>query len=108
MSDVFELSSMEWQPVRPDVARGVFGKMLLDGQVKAVLTRVEPGGKFEMHHDKYSHLFYFLGGEGMVRVGRQQINALPGLVARIDAGEPHGYENTGMEDLILISLNIPI
>ena len=107
MSNVVELSSREWQPVRPEIARGVFGKALLDGKVKAVLTRVAPGGKFEMHRDKYAHLFYFLSGEGTVWVGDKQFAARAGLVAQIDAGEDHAYENKGGEDLVLVSLNIP-
>ena len=106
MSAMFDISSVEWQPVRPDVALGVFGKALLDGNVKAVLTRVEPRGKFKMHRDKYAHLFYFLSGEGVVRVGGKKLNAHPGMIAQIDAGESHGYENTGTEDLVLISLNL--
>jgi quercetin dioxygenase-like cupin family protein len=30
-----------------------------------------------------------------------------GLVAQIDAGDDHAYENIGSEDLVLLSLNIP-
>jgi mannose-6-phosphate isomerase-like protein (cupin superfamily) len=107
MSQVFDAVSFDWQPVRPDVARGVFGKTLLDGKVKAVLTRVTPGGKFEMHRDKYAHLFYFLSGEGKVWVGDKQFAVRAGLVAQIDAGDDHAYENIGSEDLVLLSLNIP-
>jgi quercetin dioxygenase-like cupin family protein len=107
MSSVFELSSLEWQPVRPEVAHDVFGKTLLDGKVKVVLTRVAPGGKFTRHRDKYAHLFYFLSGEGTLSVGEKQFPARTGLVAQIDAGEEHAYENAGNDDLLLVSLNIP-
>lgn len=93
---------------KPDVARGVFGKTLLADGVKVVLTRVAPGGKFEMHRDDYGHLFYFLSGEGIVWVGEQQFAAHAGLVVQVSAGEDHAYENAGNEDLMLISLNIPI
>jgi len=107
MSSVFELSSLEWQPVRPEVARGVLGKTLLDGKVKVVLTRVVPGGKFTRHRDQYAHLFYFLSGEGTVWVGDKPFATRAGLVAQISAGEEHAYENAGHEDLVLVSLNIP-
>jgi mannose-6-phosphate isomerase-like protein (cupin superfamily) len=107
MSEVFNISSMEWQPVRPEVAYGVFGKAMLNGKVKAVLTRVAPGGKFQMHVDDYAHLFYFLSGEGTVWAGKTQSEASSGVVVQVDAGEPHAYENTGKEDLLLVSLNIP-
>ena len=69
MSNYFDISSLEWKSVRPEITNGVFGKAMLDGNIKAVLTRVEPGGKFKMHADKYAHLFYFLSGEGSVWVG---------------------------------------
>ena len=107
MSEAFDVAALEWQPIRPDVARGVFGKTLLAGVVKIVLTRVVPGGRFDLHHDDYVHLFYFLSGQGIVWANGQQLSATPGLVVRVAAGEPHAYENTGEQDLTLISANIP-
>ena len=89
------------------IPAGFSGKALLDAGLKAVLTRVEPGGKFRMHTDKYGHLFYFLSGEGLVWVAGERQVARPGVVAQIDAGVQHAYENTGTEDLVLVSLNIP-
>lgn len=65
---------LEWQPVRPDVARGVYGKTLLADGVKVVLTRLAPGARFSMHRDSYDHLFYFLGGEGLVWVEEKQLD----------------------------------
>ncbi len=107
MSQVFDAASLAWQPVRPDVARGVYGRTLLSDGVKLMLTRVVPGGKFSLHRDEYDHLFYFLGGEGLVCVGDERVQAVPGLVVRVSAGEPHAYENTGNQDLLLISVNLP-
>jgi quercetin dioxygenase-like cupin family protein len=107
VSKIFDVAALDWQTVRPDVARQVFGKTLLDGQVKAVLTRVAPGGKFKMHRDAYAHLFYFVSGQGIVQVGDQQSVAHAGSVVQVDAGDLHSYENTGTEDLVLLSLNIP-
>lgn len=106
MSKIFDVASLDWQPVRPDVARGVFGKTLRDGKTKVVLTRVVPGGKFARHRDEYAHLFYFLSGAGTLWVDDQQIAARAGGVAQIDVGQEHAYENVGNEDLILLSLNI--
>jgi quercetin dioxygenase-like cupin family protein len=108
MSQVFDAASREWQPVRPDVARGVFGKTLRDGKTKVVLTRVAPGGKFARHRDNYAHLFYFLEGEGTLWIDEQQIAARAGVVAQIDAGQEHAYENASAADLILLSLNISV
>jgi quercetin dioxygenase-like cupin family protein len=106
MSSVFDVTSRDWQPVRPDVARGVFGKTLRDGKVKVVLTRVAPGGTFARHRDSYAHLFYFLSGEGTLWVDEQTFAARAGIVAQIEAGQEHAYTNTGSDDLVLLSLNI--
>ena len=98
---------MEWRPVRPEVTEGVFGKTLLDEKVKAVLTRVAPGGKFRTHADKYAHLFYFLSGEGTVHVGDERYAAKAGVSVQVAAGELHAYENTGAADMLLLSMNLP-
>jgi mannose-6-phosphate isomerase-like protein (cupin superfamily) len=107
MSSLFDLSTIAWKPVRPEITTGVFGRLMLDGNVKAVLTRVEPGGKFTMHADSYAHLFYFLAGEGTVWIGDKQSPVRTGTVVQVDAGEMHAYENAGKQDLILLSMNIP-
>jgi len=107
MSQLFDEAALAWQVVRPDVATNVFGRTLQDGKVKVVLTRVAPGGKFRAHRDAYAHLFYFLSGGGIVQIGEQKSEARAGVVAQIDAGELHAYENTGADDLILLSLNLP-
>jgi mannose-6-phosphate isomerase-like protein (cupin superfamily) len=107
MGSFFNITTVEWKPVRPEIANGVFGRTMLDGKVKAVLTRVEPGGKFKMHADAYAHLFYFLSGEGTVWVGSKRTEARAGVVVQVEAGEAHAYENTGTEDLVLLSLNLP-
>ncbi len=107
MGEIFETEALEWQPVRPDVTREVYGKTLLEDDMKIVLTRVAPGGSFAPHRDPYGHLFYFLAGSGIVRVGDRKTEAGPGLAVRVAPGEPHSYENTGSDDLMLISVNLP-
>jgi quercetin dioxygenase-like cupin family protein len=107
MSQITQVASLDWEPVRPEVTHDIFGRALLADGVKVVLTRVAPGGEFRTHRDKYGHLFYFLSGEGTVRVNDQEVKAKPGLIVRVMPGEAHAYANTGAEDLILISLNLP-
>lgn len=107
MGEVVDITSLEWQPTRPDVARGVYGKTLLADGVKIVLTRVAPGGRFSQHRDDYGHLFYFLSGQGLVWIEEKQFEARPGLAVRIAAGEAHAYENTETDEMTLISVNVP-
>ncbi len=107
MAKILEVAMLDWQTVRPDVAQGVLGKTLFDDKVKVVLTRLEPGAKFVPHRDSYGHVLYFQSGEGYVRVGDQQTKVRPGIVVHISAGEEHEYGNSGDQDLVLISLNIP-
>ena len=107
MDAIFMADDLDWQPLRPDVAHGVFGKTLQDNGTKMMLVRVEPGGGFASHRDGYGHLFYFLAGDGSVRVGEEESRARPGLVVRVAAGQVHSYENRGTEELLLISVNIP-
>ncbi len=104
--DVFDSAAIEWAPVRPEITIGVFGKTLMDGEIRVVLTRVEPGGKFKTHKDKYGHLFYFLQGNGLVIVDGKGIGAREGVVVRVEPGESHAYENTGEDELVLVSINI--
>ena len=107
MDEIFNITSLEWQPIRPDITHGVYGKSLLTEGIKLTLTRVSAGGKFDKHQDKYGHLFYFLSGEGIVQIQDKQYKITPGLVVKIAAGELHSYENTSDIDLMLISVNMP-
>lgn len=107
MSEIFEADALDWQPLRPEVAHGVFGKTLLDNGTKLMLARVTAGGGFASHRDGYGHLFYFLSGDGVVRVEDRESPATAGLVVRVAAGEAHSYENTGTAEMVLISANLP-
>jgi mannose-6-phosphate isomerase-like protein (cupin superfamily) len=107
MGKVIEISSLPWQLVRPNLAQGVEGKTLLADGFKVVLTRVAAGGRFTHHRDGYGHLFYFLSGQGLVSLGEERLEVGPGVVVQVEAGELHAYKNTGREDLVLISINLP-
>ena len=107
MGRISEPTYLEGLPIRPDIAREVFGTAILDGPVKVVLTRVAPHGGVGRHRDGYGHLLYFLGGTGRGEVDGVEFLARPGVVVHIDPGEEHLYENTGDDDLTLISMNIP-
>ena len=107
MSTAVQLDNLPWQPVRPALTTGVFGRTLLDGATKMVYTRVEPGGGFAAHVDPYGHLMYVLSGSGLAVSGGSEYQLVPGSVLRIEPGEEHSYRNTGAEQLVLIALNLP-
>ncbi len=108
MAKLIDTNLQDWQPVRPALTEGVSGQLLRDGPTKIVLTRVMPGGVFLPHRDSYGHLFYFLSGAGMVLLGEERIEVGAGICLQIEAGELHGYENCGREDLLLISVNLAL
>ena len=105
MGEVIDVTTREWQEVRPDVARRVWGKTLLKDKMTVTLTRVLPGGGFSTHQDDYDHLFFFLSGEGVVQVGEEQFSVRSGEAVRVAAGEDHAYETTGAEEMMLLSIN---
>ncbi len=107
MAEFFHSDLLEWKPVRPDLTQGVAGQVLVDGEIKAVLTRVSAGGRFARHSDPYGHLFLIISGSGRIRTGAAERTLGPGDIVRIPAGEPHEYQNTGEGDLVLVSFNLP-
>ena len=107
MSTVFQLNDLAWEPVRPALTSGVFGRTMLDAGTKVVFTRVEPGGGFAPHVDPYAHLMYVLSGSGSAISGGIEYPLTPGIVLQIAAGEEHSYLNAGSDQLVLISLNLP-
>lgn len=108
---VYELEELDWKAPRKDLTKGVFERSLVPREltdVKIVLTRVEPGGIFSPHKDPYHHVFYFIKGHGEGQLRDESYEIKPNLMVEIPAGELHGYKNTGEEDLLLITVNIPI
>jgi quercetin dioxygenase-like cupin family protein len=107
MSKAFQLDDLAWEPVRPALTSGIFGRTMLDSGTKMVFTRVEPGGRFAAHVDSYGHLMYVLSGSGLAISGGCEFSLVPGTVLQIDAGENHSYQNDGPDQLVLITLNLP-
>ena len=107
MERLIDTNQQQWQPVRPDLTAGITGKLLLEGPTRMVLTRVRPGGVFHPHRDSYRHLFHILYGQGAFQVEGEQMILTAGLTLQVEAGELHGYENHGEDDLLLLSLNLP-
>ena len=107
---IYDLDEREWVPLRGDFSRGVSGKPLVPAgltEVKVLWTRVAAGGEFPSHRDAYHHVFCFLAGEGSGWLADENYEIRPGRVVQVPAGVEHGYRNTGTQDLVLLTLNIP-
>lgn len=107
MAQLIDTNNQAWQPIRPELTTGIAGKLLLEGPMKMVLTRVEPGGFFRPHRDNYSHLFHILSGQALARVEAKEYLLLAGFSLQVEAGERHEYENNGQQELLLLSINLP-
>ena len=108
---IYSLDSKEWSFIREDVTSLVFGKSLIPKDwtnVSMSVTKVSPNGEFSKHIDSYHHVFYFLKGKGIGYIGNEEYEIKPELVVEIPAGIMHGYKNDGDEDLILLTVNVPV
>ncbi|MHA1226916.1 MAG: cupin domain-containing protein [Candidatus Hodarchaeales archaeon] len=69
---------------------------------------IEPNGEIGLHHHKEEHEIFILAGEGLVFNDSGEeflIKANDALYVPPD--EPHGYKNTGKEDLVFLCM-IPL
>lgn len=108
MNRAFDSNTLPWLPVRPDITVGVSGRVLREESPRVVLTKVSPGGRFGSHRDPYGHLFYCLAGSGVVTVSGEDIRLIPGTCIQIESGVEHAYRNEGGDELLLISMNLPV
>lgn len=77
------------------------------GVYSAQLALIGPGGSSKMHRDPYNHAFYFIKGKGSVQIGKETWQLEPGTVVKIPQGKPHGFVNTGDEDLVFLAIYDP-
>ena len=107
---IFNIKDLNWEENKRQQTDGVFGRRLIPSDVTALKiteTKVEPGGIFRPHIDSYHHVLYFIEGVGMGWIGEESYDIKPGVVVNIPAGEKHGYKNSGTENMILLTINIP-
>jgi quercetin dioxygenase-like cupin family protein len=77
------------------------------GVYSAQLGLIGPGGSSKLHRDPYNHAFYFIKGTGTVQVGNETKDLEPGTVVKIPQGLPHGFVNTGDDDLVFLVIYDP-
>lgn len=77
--------------------------------VFSVIEIVTPPGKgVALHvHEKEDELVYLLQGEIEVTLGDQSMKAVPGVMALLPRGIPHGFTNVGDTPSIVIDTILP-
>ena len=107
---IYDLQLKDWSRIREDLTEQVYGKSFIPkdwSNVAISLTKVESEGEFRNHIDPYHHVFYFIKGTGVGYINNEEYEIKPELIVEIPAGIDHGYKNTGKEQLILLTINIP-
>ena len=66
-------------------------------------ARVAPGGKTLLHwHRSSEELYHVTAGQGLMTLGEQQFEILPGDTVAIAPMTAHCVENTGDEPLVIL------
>ena len=77
--------------------------------VFSVMEFVTPPGKgVALHvHEREDELVYLLEGEIEVTLGNQKMKAIPGVMALLPRGIPHGFTNVGNKSSRLLDTILP-
>src|SRR5499426_4251036 len=77
--------------------------------VFSVMEFVTPPGKgIALHvHEREDELVYLLEGEIEVTLGNQKMKAIPGVMALLPRGIPHGFTNVGNKPSRLLDTILP-
>jgi mannose-6-phosphate isomerase-like protein (cupin superfamily) len=69
---------------------------------------VQPGQETAEHfHPRTEELYYFVAGEGRMRLGEEETSVVPGDCVVIPPGTPHKLFNDGTEPLVLLACCAP-
>ncbi len=68
----------------------------------------EPGQEQTPHkHQGADKIYYVLEGKGLVQVGAERRELLPGMAAHATSGEEHAVENPGPDRLVMLVFMAP-
>jgi quercetin dioxygenase-like cupin family protein len=69
---------------------------------------------FEPHQEQTPHkhqgadkIYYVLEGKGLVQIGTERRELLPGMAAHASSGEEHAVQNPGPERLVMLVFMAP-
>ncbi|MGC8849728.1 MAG: cupin domain-containing protein [Candidatus Bathyarchaeia archaeon] len=89
--------------------RGVRMRWLIgdDLGINFAVRRYEIEGRIPVHIHSHEHGIYVLSGSGKALGGGSSMDLKPGHFLFIFPNEPHGFENTGGEPLVILCV-VPI
>lgn len=95
-----------------EIAGGKFIHKVSSMDTNNVFSVVEiitpPGKGVSVHvHQKEDELVYLLQGEIEVTLGEQSMRAVPGVMALLPRGIPHGFTNVGDTPSVVIDTILP-
>jgi quercetin dioxygenase-like cupin family protein len=68
----------------------------------------EPGQEQTAHkHQGADKIYYVLEGKGLVQIGAERRELLPGMAAHASSGEEHAVKNDGPERLVMLVFMAP-
>ena len=106
------LNDVPWEQIGDFVGgKGFERKAITDPGLtpafSAEIMRIRPSGESLEHMEPYSHLLYFLEGEGEVTIEGDVHTVDPGSIAQIRAGTFHSVRNSGAEKMTVIAIYDP-
>jgi mannose-6-phosphate isomerase-like protein (cupin superfamily) len=109
---VRRLEELPW--VEPPGHFGAFSKLLVNPETAGTerldfrVSLYPPRGLAADHvHEEAEHVYYFLGGRGLLTLDGKARVVEPGVAAWIPPGVRHQLENTGVEDLLFVVVTTP-
>jgi quercetin dioxygenase-like cupin family protein len=112
MGKVFSIDEVPWKDLRGLAgARGFEFKSLTDDNYtksySCELVRLGSGDRSVPHVEPWSHLLYFLSGEGDVTIEGNVSTVCKGTVCQVRAGERHSLRNLGNDDMVVLTIYDP-
>lgn len=112
MASVFSTNELEWKNLRDlPGARGFEYKPVSDatysGAFNSELVRLGPGDHSVRHKEPWSHLLYFMSGEGDIEIEGEVCAIAAGSVALVKAGQMHALRNLGNGDMTIFVVYDP-
>ncbi|MFO8051556.1 MAG: cupin domain-containing protein [Thermoplasmatota archaeon] len=97
------------EKVKMDGVKGTYIQWLaskFDGAPNFAMRRftMEPEGEIALHDHPWEHEIYILKGEGVAFTDKERVVIREGDVIFMPGNEPHGYRNTGKEELQFICM----